>query len=157
MYPANRLCHLESVAWDISEGWRKAHASNSGRRMTFLGHIGNQATTPIVREPRHGGKKGSNPFVPVTPLVLIWSKCPCLCGKLFSCNTCLFETDGWISWRLIDVFLVYACVCVCARGVFAACCSYLMVLFRFLHGGSGCSVESGANCPVGDQNPAGQL
>lgn len=80
--------------------------------MTFLGHFANQATTP--KEPRNGGKKGSNPFVPVTPLVLIWSRRPCLCGKLIPNNTCLFETDGWFSWGIIDVFFSSLYLCVCA-------------------------------------------
>lgn len=82
--------------------------------MTFLGQIGNQATTPIVKESRNWREKDSNPFVPVTPLVLIWSQRPGLCGKLISSNTCLLETDGWLSWGVIDVFFfsLYLCVCV---------------------------------------------
>lgn len=92
----------------------EAHVWNPGRHMTFLGHIGNQATTHIVKEPRNRGKKGSNPFVPVTPLVLIWSLRPGLCGKLISSNTCLLETDGWFSWGVIDVFFFSLYLCVCA-------------------------------------------
>lgn len=46
--------------------------------------------------------------------MLISSQRPGLCGKLISSNTCLLETDGWLSWRVIDVFFfsLYLCVCV---------------------------------------------
>ena len=49
--------------------------------------------------------------------MLIWSRRSCLCGKLISSNTALFEMDGWFSWRVIDVFFfsLYLCLCVCAE------------------------------------------
>lgn len=126
VYPANRLCHLERVAVEMCKGWRRHMSLNPGQHMTFLGHFGNQATTPMVQEPRNGGKKGNNPFVPVTPLVLIPSQRPGLCGKLISNNTCLFETDGWFSWGVIDVFFfsLYLCVWTCVQ-----CICSLLSLF----------------------------
>ncbi len=67
-----------------------------------------------LKKSRNRGKKGSSPFVPVTPFMLIFPHCPGLCGKPISSHTCLLETDGWFYWGVIDVFFFswYLCVCV---------------------------------------------
>lgn len=99
------------VQWQIFA--RRNMSKNGGRRVTFLGHTGNQATTPAVKESGNRGKKGNRAFVPVTPLVLIGSQHPFLCGKLHLSNTCL----RWVCWVFfsrsywsICFQLVFVCV-----------------------------------------------
>lgn len=142
------------VQWQIFA--RRNMLKNGGRRMTFLGHTGNQATTPAVKEPRNRGKKSNRAFVPVTPLVLIGSQHPFLCGKLNLSNTCLRR----VSWVVFSrsywsiCFLVFVCVCV---DIVFACCPHLMVWFGLHYVTSRGSVHIrciATNCPVGDRGPS---
>lgn len=106
------------VQWQIFA--RRNMSKNGGRRMTFLGHARNQATTPAVKEPSNWGKKGNRPFAPVTPLVLIGSQHPVLCGKLNLSNTSLHR----VSW----VVFSRSCWSICFQLVFVCVCGHCVCL-----------------------------
>lgn len=155
MYPVNRLCHLESVVAEICKRWQKHMSETLVNTWHFWVTLGNQAMAPTVKEPKKlKGKKGSNPFVPVTPLALI---CSLRVQSWFQVIHVCCETDGWFSWGAIDVFLfsLYLCVCVqCylqpAVPIWWSDLGSIMspagVLFRVPH--------IGTDCPAGDQNPS---
>lgn len=73
------------------------------------------------KEPRNRGKKGGNPFVPVTPLALMCSQRHGLCGKLNPCSPVMFEGDRWVVFLRIYwcIFLrfVFVCVVQCIRSL----------------------------------------
>lgn len=66
------------------------------------------------KEPRNRGKKGANPFVPVTPLALMCSQRHGSCGKLNPCSPVMFVGDRWVVFlRVYWCIFSSDCICVC--------------------------------------------
>lgn len=95
--------------------------------------------TPLVKELRNSRMKNDNPFVPDTPLALISSYYPGLCGKLIWSNVCQRHTRGFPEDLLMR--FPWLCICVCDMLL------YLMVWFGFYYVASG-GFGTGTNWPA---------
>lgn len=151
MYPVKRLCHLQSA---VAEGFARQYVS---KMLVNAWHFwithGNQATTPVVKEPKSRGERGNRPIVTVKPLVLIGPQHPVLCGELNLGSTCLLKSDGAFYPGVVEVFVFSLNLCVWVY-IVLACCPHFVVWFGLYYVTGRGSVQTqciATNCPAGDR------